>query len=192
MAGYAPGPVDDVGYELYLGIPLEAGEGLVGSAELLGHVIPDLGGGEYVLRDLPIPDGDIEAPGEVYHVELADRGRIPVGDAPSGLFGVHGPIHKADVLDTCAVGHSSLLKVGVQIALLDPGLMDDDLGDLRQQSLDCGDVGELGRRRFLLEGHERFVLPHSGGDLLACEFIESAHLSHSFLTRKPRDSIALS
>ena len=173
MAGYAPGPVDDVGYELYLGVPFQSGEGLVGRAKLLGDVIPDLGGGKHVLGDLPIPDGDVEAPREVYHIELADRGRVAVGDTSPGLFGVDCPVDKADVFDTGAVGHGALFKVSVEVSLFYPGLVDDDLGDLGQEPLDGCDVGQLRRRDLLLEGHEGFVLPHSGGDLLPCEFVES-------------------
>ena len=175
-AGNGAGSVDDVAHELDLGVALESCEGLVGSAELLCDVVPDLGGVHDVLTDFTIPNGDVKAPCEVDDVELANGGGVAEGDTPSGVLCVDGSVDESDMLETGSVGHAALLEVGIEVAVLDPGLVDDDLGDLRDETLHGGDVCELGCGRLFLEGHERLIRPYSGCDFLSSESIEVTHL----------------
>ena len=139
--GDGPGSVDDVGDELDLCVPLQGGVGLVGSPELLGDVGAELLAVQDVLGDLPVPYGNVETPCEIDHVELSSGGGVAEGDAASAVLGVDCAVREHDLLESGSVGEGGLLEVCIQRSVLDPGLMDEDLADLGEKSLDGCDVG---------------------------------------------------
>ena len=105
-------------------------------------------------------------------------------------LGVGRSVHECDLLHTCSVRDGTLLEVGVEVAVLDPGFVNEDLRYLGNESLDGGDVCEFGCCGLFLEGEEGSVGADTGGDLLSREVVECGHISYSFLI--PRSARAFS